>query len=327
LAVSCQGADVRTVEGFDDDPLMSRIRDAFTRHHGLQCGYCTPGMLTTAYDIARRLPDADATRIRRELSGNLCRCTGYAGIVAAIQDVLANDPPAAELTPMPRAVPLGKAHEISVPESDVVAGPGPSSAEEDLPAATSFDDALHLTQSLTLATSAGDAWAILSDPDRIVQCVPGASLTGPVREGRLSGQCIIAVGPIKATFRGNGSVVFDHGAKTGRLIGKGRDTVSRTGLEGMLGFALEETGAQACRLDLDMRYRLAGPLSQFGRPELVAEIAGRLLGDVGSAIEKQVRGEASGPEIDAKPASLNGLSLLLGALKVMMSRLFGGGRR
>ena len=91
-AVACAGSDVRTVESFDDDPVMSLLRDAFSRHHALQCGYCTPGMLATAYDIVTRLPDADEARIREELSGNLCRCTGYVGIVAAIRDVLASGP-------------------------------------------------------------------------------------------------------------------------------------------------------------------------------------------------------------------------------------------
>ena len=102
LAVACDGADVRTVEGYDDDALMARIRDAFMRHHGLQCGYCTPGMLATAYDIVRRFPGADETEIRKQLSGNLCRCTGYSGIVAAIRDVIENDPPQAGLSLLPR---------------------------------------------------------------------------------------------------------------------------------------------------------------------------------------------------------------------------------
>ena len=96
-AVACDGADVRTVEGFDDDPLMRALRDAFTRHHALQCGYCTPGMLITAYDVVRRLPGADEARVREELSGNLCRCTGYVGIVEAVRSVLA-DPPARDTT-------------------------------------------------------------------------------------------------------------------------------------------------------------------------------------------------------------------------------------
>ncbi len=88
LAVACDGADIRTVESFDHDPVMARLRAAFTAEHALQCGFCTPGMLATAHDIVTRLPDADEARIRRELSGNLCRCTGYVGIVAAIKRVL-----------------------------------------------------------------------------------------------------------------------------------------------------------------------------------------------------------------------------------------------
>lgn len=89
FAVACDGASVRTIEGFDDDPVMIELRAAFNREHALQCGYCTPGMLVTARDIVTRLPDADEARIREELSGNLCRCTGYVGIVRAIVSVMA----------------------------------------------------------------------------------------------------------------------------------------------------------------------------------------------------------------------------------------------
>ena len=89
FAVACDGAAVRTIEGFANDPVMERLRAAFTAEHALQCGYCTPGMLMTARDIVTRLPDADEARIRKEISGNLCRCTGYMGIVRAIQRVLA----------------------------------------------------------------------------------------------------------------------------------------------------------------------------------------------------------------------------------------------
>ncbi len=89
FAVACDGASVRTIEGFDDDPVMIELRAAFNAEHALQCGYCTPGMLVTARDIVTRLPDADEARIREELSGNLCRCTGYVGIVRAIVSVMA----------------------------------------------------------------------------------------------------------------------------------------------------------------------------------------------------------------------------------------------
>ena len=87
-AISCNSAIIQTIEGCDGDTIMGALRDAFTAHHGLQCGYCTPAMLITARDIVARLPQADAGRVRLELAGNLCRCTGYAGIVRAIMSVL-----------------------------------------------------------------------------------------------------------------------------------------------------------------------------------------------------------------------------------------------
>jgi carbon-monoxide dehydrogenase small subunit len=88
-AGSCDGAAVRTIEGFADDAIMAALREAFAREHALQCGYCTPGMLVAARDIVLRLPQADEARVREELAGNLCRCTGYRGIVRAVLSVLA----------------------------------------------------------------------------------------------------------------------------------------------------------------------------------------------------------------------------------------------
>src|SRR6266545_980004 len=87
-AVLCEGAQVTTIEGLENDPVMIALRRAFMAEHGLQCGFCTPGMLITARDIVTRLPDADERRIRVGLSGNLCRCTGYVGIVRAVQSVI-----------------------------------------------------------------------------------------------------------------------------------------------------------------------------------------------------------------------------------------------
>lgn len=87
-AVACEGRSVTTVEGLADDPLAAALREAFTAEHGLQCGFCTPGMLISAIDVVRRLPNADDARVRLEMSGNLCRCTGYVGIVRAIRRVL-----------------------------------------------------------------------------------------------------------------------------------------------------------------------------------------------------------------------------------------------
>ena len=120
-AISCDGADVRTIEGFDHDPLMQALRHSFTRHHALQCGYCTPGMLITSHDIVRRLPEADEARVREELSGNLCRCTGYVGIVEAVGAVLTEPPARTDGTPGPAADPSAPVHDGG--ERSAVPGP------------------------------------------------------------------------------------------------------------------------------------------------------------------------------------------------------------
>ena len=88
FAVVADGTQITTIEGFDDDEPMAQLRQAFHENHALQCGYCTPGMLVAARDIVTRLPDSDEDRVRLELAGNLCRCTGYVGIVNAILSVL-----------------------------------------------------------------------------------------------------------------------------------------------------------------------------------------------------------------------------------------------
>jgi carbon-monoxide dehydrogenase small subunit len=89
LAVGCDGRRVRSIEGFAGDPVMAALRDAFHRRHGLQCGFCTPAMLITAWDLIRRDKTGGEAEIRRGLTGNVCRCTGYTNIVAAILDAAA----------------------------------------------------------------------------------------------------------------------------------------------------------------------------------------------------------------------------------------------
>jgi aerobic carbon-monoxide dehydrogenase small subunit len=84
LAVSLDGADVRTLEGLQGDPLLETLKSAFHEKHGLQCGFCTPGMLVSAWDLLKRKPELDEREVRVAMSGNLCRCTGYQGIVRSI---------------------------------------------------------------------------------------------------------------------------------------------------------------------------------------------------------------------------------------------------
>jgi|SRR5690625_3176673 len=85
LVSVCSNTSINTIEGFNNDPVMKILRESFSDCHGLQCGYCTPGMLITARDLINREKKVSEEQIRVAISGNLCRCTGYAGIVHAIK--------------------------------------------------------------------------------------------------------------------------------------------------------------------------------------------------------------------------------------------------
>lgn len=85
LAVQADGRELKTVEGLEQDGKLHPLQDGFWEKHGLQCGYCTPGMMMTAYALLQRNPDPSEDDIRQAISGNLCRCTGYVNIVKSIQ--------------------------------------------------------------------------------------------------------------------------------------------------------------------------------------------------------------------------------------------------
>ena len=86
FAVQADGSEVTTIEGLAKEGKLHPVQEAFRDNHGLQCGFCTPGMIMTAVDMIRRKPQLDRQTIRAELEGNICRCTGYHNIVSSIED-------------------------------------------------------------------------------------------------------------------------------------------------------------------------------------------------------------------------------------------------
>ena len=85
LAVQCEGSQVLTIEGLEQGGVLHALQQAFHEEHGLQCGYCTPGMITRAYRLLQEKPNPTEAEIRVGLAGNLCRCTGYQNIIKAVQ--------------------------------------------------------------------------------------------------------------------------------------------------------------------------------------------------------------------------------------------------
>ncbi len=213
LAVACDGASVTTVEGLDEDEIAGALRAAFMREHGLQCGYCTPGMLASARDIVLRMPDAAAQEIRVAMSGNLCRCTGYVGIVRAIERVLADRKVNQFATPAnPRAAlgPAGSGHAKAIAsEGSSVAQRARSQPEiatgAQAPAITKSaaeasigvpQTTLH--ESFTVDYPRDQVWAFFGRLGEVATCLPGTSLIGTPADDHVETRMRVRAGPIVA---------------------------------------------------------------------------------------------------------------------------------
>ncbi len=277
-AVDCADAVVTTIEGFDADPTMTALREAFSAHHALQCGFCTPGMLVTARDVVLRLGEVTEARLREELAGNICRCTGYVGIVDAVAAVAKGRQPEARrevrLAEPRQAAPLVEAMPREAPR---LARPGGAAMLEERVALTATPDA---------------AWAALADLRRVAECLPGAQLDSVDGE-HVTGRVGVALGPIKASFAGAGTVALEAATRSGKLSGRGRDGASSA--EGEVGWQVLPGDAGGSVLSVQLSWRLTGPLAQFGRAALVRDLVRRLAQEFAANLDAMVAGQAPPP--------------------------------
>ena len=315
FAAACDGAEVTTVEGLDTDPVATELRKQMSFHHGLQCGYCTPGMLVTSRDIVLRMPDADEGAIRQELAGNLCRCTGYVGIVHAIQAVIATrrfsaGDELATRSPGPvgsghapaeqgRArTPPTEAAQAVAPVSSVETGAGVESGPALTPEQWRAveDQGTELTQSFTVAHPRDQVWSFFSDPEALARCMPGARLTQQTPEGRLQGEITVKLGPIVAAFAGVAEIERDDAACSGLVRGQGLDRRSSSRARGIVRYRLSEDGPQSTRVDVNVQFLLAGTLAQFSRAGIVNDIASQITMTFARNLEARLSGSEAGTE-------------------------------
>jgi carbon-monoxide dehydrogenase small subunit len=299
FAAACANRDVTTIEGLENDHIMAALRTAFSAEHALQCGYCTPGMLITARDIVIRLPDADDDRIRLELAGNLCRCTGYNGIVRAIRRTLDLRLPAGP-SPFPRHAREGGHPRLSRSE------PTPTTAQPTGPT---------LTQILRIAASRATLWQALQNPTLVAACVPGAEITA-LENNRITGKIAIALGPIKGKFLGTADVTY--GDFTGTIFGEGQDKISKTRLSAQANFTVTADGA-ASVLTLNITYSLRGALAQFARPAIVAAFAD----EIAKTTAQNLQGRLNGETATATPQRLSAATLLWRVILRRLKKIFG----
>jgi aerobic carbon-monoxide dehydrogenase small subunit len=333
-AVACDGARVTTIEGLDTDEIIVELRAAFTREHALQCGYCTPGMLISARDLVRRLHDPDERSIRVGLSGNLCRCTGYVGIVRAVRSVI-DQRRRRGVLPEPgggRTMlgPVGSGGGTNGSGSRVVAPPAKAEPPQENTVETvvpDFTSTVTVTEHFTVAHSPAAVFDMFGDVAAVANCLPGVSLTGVPTPDRAEGSIRVRIGPIAANFRGAARIERARETWSGRIIGIGSDQRSRSSTQGEIRYRLVpvEQG-NATQVEVAIGYSLRGLLAQMAREGLVRALVARMTADFAGNLDRHLSG--AGPEDHAKKAvELNGFSLLAAVLRQHVGKIFRRDRR
>jgi carbon-monoxide dehydrogenase small subunit len=323
----------------DEQPVRSCITLAVACHdrsvHALQCGYCTSGMLATAYDIVRRLPEADEQRIRVELSGNLCRCTGYVGIVRAIQAVLAEQRESLAATGLGEStllaqptVPGGGTPNTAfagfVAKAQASRGAAPPQAQSTPPAfgraAENRKGWSHIEDGFTVGFAPDQVWAFMSDAHALASCLPGAEILEQDGE-TLKGRIAIRFGPISAAFNGTAVLERDDVQMTGALRGAGTDSISHSRAKGDIGFRLHpHDGQQKTRVEITLDHMLQGPLAQFSRSGLVKNFVSHMIATFGRNLVARLEGATVTTD---SPERLNVLRIIAGGFWNALKRLLG----
>ena len=309
---------------------MAELREAFSREHALQCGYCTPGMLVTARDIVLRLPDADERDIRVALSGNLCRCTGYVGIVRAVQSVIA-DRRARGIAPVAgrrhrrarpgrvgasgragRAVAMPTRHDVAPTAWHRSGGSGRGHAEPRSGVRSGVPQ-VTIEQHFTVAHPPEKVWAFFGRPPR--SRVPaGRGADRQPTEDRVEGKLRVKAGPIVAEFAGAAEIERDVSHYAGMIRGQGKDNRSGSATRGEIAYKLSpEAGGNATRVDVTVGYTLTGMLAQFSRSGLIQDVANRLTSAFAKNLEMRL-GTEGALEQAAPAAELNAGSMIFSVL-------------
>jgi aerobic carbon-monoxide dehydrogenase small subunit len=334
-AVACDGARVTTIEGLDDDEIAIELRAAFTREHALQCGYCTPGMLIAARDLVLRLAAADEREIRIGLSGNLCRCTGYVGIVRAVRAVIDQRRRRGILAVSgggrTALGPAGSGNGATTSASNLAQVPAARaelrSENHGAMAIPDFTPEKVFEDHFTVAYPPGAVFDMFGDVTQVAACLPGASLTAVPTPERVEGVIRVKLGPISANFHGAARIERNRENWSGRIVGAGSDQRSRSSTQGEIRYHLvpSEQGT-ATRVELSIGYSLRGMLAQIAREGLVRDLAARLIAEFARNLERQLSGAP--PDGSAAGAqNLNAVSLLMGLLgmraRQALRRVFG----
>ena len=303
LLFACQleGSEVVTVEGLGRPDALHPLQESFGSHHGLQCGFCTPGFLMSSYDLLDHRPQVPRDELPKELSGVICRCTGYRNIVDAVADVAKAHP---DGIPAPgnigHATFVGRAGvgPVTGQRAPAEASPTPGSGfVEDI--RPQGEPTVHVELTRDLMASSVDIARVLADVRVLARCLPGVELTEDLGDRWYRGRAKVSLGPIRLSFASVAHVV-EHEHDHIRVLAQGEDA---GGGRAQADIRLRVDGeGSGSRLAADARVFLTGRIAQFGR-SLAGDVSRRMFEQFATTIEQVANGaEATAPA--ATPSAL-----------------------
>jgi carbon-monoxide dehydrogenase small subunit len=308
FAVQLDGAEITTVEGLGRQDDLHPLQESFSKHHALQCGFCTPGFLMSSYDLLSHQPDVATEDLPEELSGVLCRCTGYRNIIDAVDEVahahrsgLPGPGNCAQRTLVGRTPARAGAAAVVEAVERVEAGDHPD--EIDIPTG---EPTLTVDVTSQLASAPDEVARVFKDIRLLARCLPGAELTEELGDAWYRGRARVALGPVRLSFAGMAHVLEQRNDRL-TLRAHGKDT-GGDGAQAEIVMTATPSGT-GVSLHAEAKVFLTGRIAGFGR-SLAGDVSRRMFEDFARGMDRAAAGDE--PDVGAKPPGA--MSILLGAL-------------
>lgn len=288
LACQLEGADIMTVEGLGRPDDLHPLQQSFGRHHALQCGFCTPGQLMSAYDLLDHEPGVAREELPEKMSGVLCRCTGYRNIMDAVADVADEYP---DGVPTPRncvSAPLLPRDSVGGPSSagalDIADDEGVAEIRmpQTEPTVTvEIDD--------EVAATPDAIWEVMADTERLARCLPGADLVTDFGDDRYKGRIQVALGPVKLAFVGDIHVIERDEADR-RIVALAQAEDAGGGNVQAKVLLTVAANGDGSVIHAESSLHMTGRIAQFGR-SLAGDVSREMFGQFTRALDATARGE------------------------------------
>lgn len=288
LACQMEGAEIMTVEGLGKPDDLHPLQESFSKHHALQCGFCTPGMLMSAYELLDHEPGVKTEELPERMAGVLCRCTGYRHIMDAVADVAEEYP---EEVPAPRN--CGTAQLLPM---TTAGGPGPAGDNNDIhhraPTEITLPESsptVPVSVNEQVAATPEEIWGVLQDTNRVAKCLPGAELLQDFGDDRYLGRVKVALGPVKLSFVGDIQVTErDEENRAIRVVAQAEDPSGGSVQASVHLAARPHEGGSVLKADADLF--MVGKIAQMGG-SMAGDVATDMFSQFTAALDATARGE------------------------------------